>query len=170
MDMKETYPIDNFTSALICSKTAIKKEYDWFAPLIGDWSFEYTDGVNGGRKVEGEWFFRRILEGKGIQDIFICPSRSSRESNPQPDGEYGISLRIFNEKETCYDMLYTCGRYSRNLKFRLENGMLTGTLTNNPAEKWRFTEIKEDSFTWQNTTLTPNGEVMINCEVKASRI
>ncbi len=162
--------IDNFTSALISTKANIKKEYDWFAPLVGDWNFEYTDDIGGGRKVEGEWFFRRILEGNGIQDIFICPSRSSRESNPQPDGEYGISIRIFNEKELCYDVLYTCGRYSKNLKFKIEKGILTGTLNDNPAEKWRFTEIRENTFTWQNITITEEGEIHINCEVKAKRI
>jgi len=168
--MKTAYPVDNFINALVCNETTIDKDHDWFAPFVGDWSFEYTDGAGGGRKVEGEWFFRRVLEGKGIQDIFICPSRSSRAENPQPDGEYGISLRIFNEAERCYDMLYTCVKYSRNLKFKLENGVLTGTLINDPSEKWRFIEISENRFTWQNTSITADGKTVINCEVKAKRI
>ena len=65
---------DRFSEALLSGKTdRIPDEYDWFAPLLGDWDCDYYDEPEPGRKrhVKGEWIFRRILEGTGIQDIFI---------------------------------------------------------------------------------------------------
>ena len=61
--------MDNFIEALLSGKTdRIPDEYDWFAPLIGDWDCDYYDEPEAGHKrhVKGEWLFRRILEGTGI--------------------------------------------------------------------------------------------------------
>ena len=93
---------DSFIEALLSDKTdRIPDEYDWFAPLIGDWDCDYYDEPSEGHKrhVKGEWLFRRILEGTGIQDIFIFPSRTTKEIEPHPDGEYGSSFRMFNKAE-----------------------------------------------------------------------
>ena len=39
--------MDSFMEALLSEKTdKIPEEYDWFAPLIGDWDFEYHDGYH----------------------------------------------------------------------------------------------------------------------------
>lgn len=79
--------MSEFIKALLGSSAASKipEEYDWFAPLLGDWDFDYYDVKDGRRErhVEGEWLFRRALDGTGIEDLFICPSRATRESNPQ---------------------------------------------------------------------------------------
>ena len=98
--------MDSFIEALLSEKTdRIPDEYDWFAPLLGDWDCDYFDEPSEGHKrhVKGEWLFRRILEGAGIQDIFIFPSRATKEIEPQPDGEYGSSFRMFNKAEGHYD-------------------------------------------------------------------
>ncbi len=81
---------DTFSEALLSSASGrIPDEFDWFAPLIGDWDCDYYDELINHQKrhVKGEWIFRRILEGTGVQDIFIFPSRSTKEANPQPDGD-----------------------------------------------------------------------------------
>ena len=92
--------MDRFIDALLSGKTdRIPEEYDWFAPLLGDWDCDYYDEPTEGykRHVKGEWIFRRILEGTGVQDIFIFPSRATKETEPQPDGgmarRYGCSTR-----------------------------------------------------------------------------
>ena len=72
--------MDTFSEALLSTKAyKIPEDYDWFAPLIGDWDCDYYDEPEKGQKrhVKGEWIFRRILEGTGIQDVFIFPSRST---------------------------------------------------------------------------------------------
>ena len=113
--------MDFFSEALLSGKTEkIPEAYDWFAPLIGDWDCDYYDEPEKGqkRRVKGEWIFRRILEGTGVQDVFIFPSRSTKETEPQPDGEYGTSLRMFNREKGWYDVVYTCERCMKRLTFR----------------------------------------------------
>lgn len=163
--------MDQFTEALLGDGTScIPKEYDWFAPLIGDWDFIYTDTYNGTpREVEGEWLFRRALEGTAIQDLFICPSRATKESNPQPDPDYGIAIRIFNPKEKCYDMTYLSARVSRKVRFIRKNEKLVGSVLDGSNEKWVFVQIAEDAFHWQNVTELKSGEWIINSNVHAKR-
>ena len=69
--------MDTFSEALLSTKAyKIPEDYDWFAPLIGDWDCDYYDGPDDQKRhVKGEWIFRYILEGTGVQDIFIFPSQ-----------------------------------------------------------------------------------------------
>jgi|GEM_PF-2670455 hypothetical protein len=40
--------MDSFIDALLSQKTdKIPDEYDWFAPLLGDWDCDYYDELNG---------------------------------------------------------------------------------------------------------------------------
>lgn len=161
-----------FSEALLSENTnKIPKEFDWFAPLLGDWDFDYYDGYDGDtvRHVLGEWLFRRILNGCGIEDLFICPSRASLITNPQPDGEYGLAVRMFNKEEKHYDMVYTCEQFTRYLQFKMEDGKLVGTVLDNPSEKWVFCEITDETFHWQNITVLKNGEWIVNANVYGKR-
>ena len=71
--------MDRFAEALLSRQatSALPLEDDWFAPLLGDWEFDYQD--RSGRRLQGEWYFRRALDGMAIEDLFICPSRDTRE-------------------------------------------------------------------------------------------
>lgn len=164
--------MESFMEALLSEKTdKIPEEYDWFSPLLGDWEFDYYDGYDTGsvREVKGEWIFRRVLNGAGIEDLFICPSRETMYTNPQPDGEYGMAIRMFNAAQKCYDMAYACEKYICNLRFVREDEQLIGTVIGNPSQKWIFTDIKEDTFHWQNVTVLENGEWKVNSNVYAKR-
>lgn len=165
--------MDHFLNALVSEKTVIiPEEDDWFAPLIGDWDFDYYDryDLEVHRHVKGEWIFRRILEGAGIEDLFICPSRATKEEHPQPDGEYGLAIRMYRPEGRCYEMAYTCKNYGMVLlEFRKEEEKLVGTRKDNPNAKWVFSEITDDSFHWQNITVKADGEWQINSDVYAKR-
>lgn len=164
--------MDAFAEALVSAATdKIPQEYDWFAPLIGDWDFDYYDGYGKGeiRAVQGEWLFRRVLNGTGIEDLFICPSRATMCSSPQPDGEYGMAIRMFNSTEKCYDMAYVCEQRMCNLRFIKENDRLVGTVLTDPSQKWVFSDIGNDTFHWQNVTVMENGEWRVNSNVYAQR-
>lgn len=142
--------MDEFVSALLNDGTVnrIPEEYDWYAPLLGDWDFDYYDILDGKRTrhVKGEWIFRRALDGTGIQDLFICPSRATRETNPQPDGEYGTALRMFNPKIGGYDMVYTTRGYMTRLEIHKENGQIVCSVLERSGEKWVFAEVTADTF------------------------
>lgn len=143
-------------------------EDDWFASMLGDWRFDYFEPS--GRQLKGECFFRRILEGSAIEDIFICPSRDTKVLHPQPDGKYGVAVRMYNHAKRCYDMAYVCTKYTRHLTVRIEQGQIVCTVLDNPCEKWRFLETGKNTFHWQNITVLDSGELRVNCEVFASRI
>lgn len=163
--------MDQFAQALLSGEaTQIPEEYDWFAPLLGDWDFDYQDESGGVKRVvKGEWFFRRVLNGAGIEDLFICPSRATMEYDKQPDGEYGAAIRMFNRERECYDMTYACAQYSKYLRFRREGDRLVGTVLTNPAEKWVFSELTGDTFHWQNVTDLEDGGQRVNSDVYGRR-
>ncbi|MBR3642678.1 MAG: hypothetical protein IKN57_04125, partial [Parasporobacterium sp.] len=157
---------------LLSGKTdKIPDGYDWFAPLLGDWDCDYYDGPDGRRRhVKGEWIFRRVLDGAGIQDIFIFPSRATRELQPQPDGEYGSSLRMFNHFENCYDVVYTCDHCMKRLRFTKENEKLVGKVLDEENAYWIFSEITENSFKWENVMISGDGTRTPVCEIYGKRV
>lgn len=158
--------MDAFVDALLSTQRSpiIPPEDDWFAPLLGDWAFDFRDG---GRVLSGEWYFRRALGGTAIQDIFICPARGTP---PQPDGEYGAAIRVYRPGERCYDMTYACTKYTKRLEIRREGAVIACTLLEDPQSQWIFTRIDKDAFHWQNRTRLAGGGVRINCQVTAHRI
>lgn len=167
--------MDEFLGALLAGADSgrIPSEYDWFAPMIGNWDFDYCDTlgcVKSGEKrwVKGEWMFRRVLEGVGVEDIFICPSRATKAENPQPDAEYGVALRIFDAQRKCYNMVYTCAQYMTRLEIH-KSGDDVECRVLGKNEKWAFSEMTASAFHWRNMTLGPDGGWHVNCEIFARR-
>lgn len=165
--------MSEFVKALLeCREVSkIPEQYDWFAPLLGDWEFDYYDVKNGKRErhVEGEWLFRRALDGTCIEDLFICPSRATRESNPQPDGEYGAAIRMFLPETKGYDMVYTTRGSMIRLRIQREEGGIVCTVLSDACAKWVFDRIAGDTFHWKNVTVMEDGSWRTNCEVFAVR-
>ena len=162
---------DLFSQALISRTGKIPEAFDWFAPLIGDWTCDYYDEPEKGRKrhVKGEWIFRRILDGTGVQDVFIFPSRDTRETDPQPDGEYGTSLRMFNREKGCYDVVYTCERCMKRLTFTRQGNSLEGRVLDEEGAYWIFSDITPDRFHWENIRILADGTRMPVCEIFGRR-
>ena len=164
--------MDSFSKALLSDYTdRIPQEDDWFAPLLGDWDCDYYDTLPDGTKrhVKGEWLFRRILEGTGIQDIFIFPSRATKEKEPQPDGEYGTSIRMYNREKRCYDVVYSCDHAMKRLAFTKEGDRLVGKVLSEERTYWTFYDITEDSFCWENVTYGPDESREAVFEIKGKR-
>ena len=165
--------MDTFSEALLSTKAyKIPEDYDWFAPLIGDWDCDYYDGPDDQKRhVKGEWIFRYILEGTGVQDIFIFPSRSTKEEHPEPDGEYGTSLRMFNKQQLCYDVVYTCERCMKRLTFTKDgDDRLTGKVLDEKDAWWIFSDITKDRFRWENVRIREDRTKELVCEIFGKRI
>lgn len=168
--------MSTFIDALIGEESAPKKEhYDLFGQFIGEWDFEWVDGkgTEQERHVPGEWIFSWILNGRVIQDLFICPSRKEKEriNNPQPDGEYGTTVRFFNaEKQkwvACYG--YDGNMYVLEAEQKGNEIILTNQDKTDGLNQWMFTDITPDSFHWMNRTLIENDTWRINGELFATR-
>ncbi len=164
--------MNTFSEALLSEQTGrIPEAYDWFAPLVGDWDCDYYDEPEAGRKrhVAGEWIFRRILDGAGVQDVFIFPSRATRVTDPQPDGEYGTSLRMFNRGKGWYDVVYTCETCMKRLTFRKDGSRLVGEVLDEENAFWIFSEITPDRFHWENIRIRGDGTRELVCEIFGKR-
>ena len=118
----------------------------------------------------GEWIFRRILEGTGVQDVFIFPSRDTMKTDPQPDGEYGTSLRMYNREKGRYDVVYTCERCMKRLTFTRQGNSLTGEVLDEENAFWIFSGITSDRFHWENVLIRDDGSQKLVCEIFGKRI
>ena len=57
----------------------------------------------------------------------ICssaPPGTPGRKNPQPDGEYGAAVRMYNRERRCYDMTYICSKGTTRLEVRKEGGVI----------------------------------------------
>ena len=163
--------MDTFTTALVSKyTTAIPPEWDWFGPLVGDWNFSYYDhrgkptGV-----VTGQWLFRRILRGTGVEDLLISPSVDAPDGSPETQGAYAASIRMFNPRQQCYDVTYCSRQRTLRLRFTKEGSRLVGDNPDNPREKWVFSQIRQSSFQWSKVTVLENGAWRTDCSIHATR-
>ena len=126
-----------------------------FAPLIGGWDLEvrwYEDGRIT-RREDGEWYFAWVLEGRGIQDVWIVPPRPARAGRLDLY-EYGTSLRFYDAAHGAWrstwlgpihGMIRTFVARGREGRIELETDPGQGE-----PMRWIFDEVTQVSFTWRN--------------------
>lgn len=146
--------MNNFIEAFIASSKndLIPSECDFYGKLIGDWDVIWVEneGTDSERKVKGEWLFSWVLEGMAIQDLFIVPSRAEREINPQPDGVYGTTVRMYNSTTNNWDIYYGYTGNAVRLEGRKEGESIVHTEITERKMKWIISDISENSFKWGN--------------------
>lgn len=161
--------VDEFTKLLLSSKRniIIPEEDDFFGKLIGEWSFDMLANPDTEQEhhVNGEWVFRRVLEGMAVQDIFICPARGQRPNG----GEYGTTIRYYNKNSRSWDISYSCAEGTARLEAKKEGNKIVLTEITEKRLKWTFSEITENTFRWTSTELTENGETTVYCIISAVR-
>ncbi len=149
----------------------IPKEKDYFGSLIGEWDFEWRDriGTQNERLVKGEWIFSRVINGTGIQDLFICPSREERKHIKVPDAEYGTTIRTYNPATGNWEIYYCCYGESTRLEAVKEGDKIVLTEKEHGKMQWIFSEIEENSFHWQHVRLNEEGKWVLCCDCRAVR-
>ena len=145
--------MDAFVNALVADKPVgrLRDELDMFGRLVGAWDFRWKwSGAEG----NGEWLFSWILGGKGIQDVFIWPPRNERENRILEEGEYGTTIRMYNEWEHHWNIYYSNGGTGSVGIARPRGDDIV--IDMEPKEddavrvRWMFTAITDTSFRWQN--------------------
>ena len=126
-----------------------------FAPCIGSWDLVVRWHDAAGqvtREEQGEWYFSWVLEGRGIQDVWIVPPRAARKSSTTY--EYGTSIRFYDPKTGGWQSIWVGPEHQVVRTFaarRIDNHVVLET----PAEavprmRWSFSEISADAFRWTN--------------------
>ena len=165
--------MNEFCEALVSEtkNEALPEAMDWFGALIGEWDFTWhaNIGMNNELTQKGEWIFSRVLNGFGIQDLFIVPSREERKRLNMPNAEYGTTIRMYNPYSDNWEIYYTCvGEYTR-LSAENTDGKIIITETSEKKMKWIFSDITEHSFHWQNWMQDDSGEWVVRCDCLATR-
>lgn len=142
---------------------SIPPEQRIFAPFIGSWDLLvrwFDEDGKLAREEQGEWHFAWILEGRGVQDVWIVPRRAER-SGRSDLYEYGTSLRFFDEKIGAWQSTWI-GPMHRVVRTFIARGigdqvMLETTEGEVPRMRWSFSDIQKNSFSWRNELWTENG-------------
>ncbi|MBB3897066.1 hypothetical protein [Roseococcus suduntuyensis] len=128
-----------------------------FEPFIGSWALEvrwYGPDKALIREEEGEWHFARVLEGRGIQDVWVVPPRGQREVSAY---EYGTSLRFHDPALGAWRSTWIGPMHGAVLTFTARrNGdavVLETTPDVAPARRWSFRDITPSAFTWVHEAL-----------------
>ena len=157
--------MNEFAKALI--STAPDKELEskmhLFGQFIGEWNFEWAWFGDGNKedaeKVKGEWIFSWVLEGTAIQDVWVCPSREERTLRPYSYKEYGTTTRFYNQQNDEWTVVYGNPNSVTMLIPHCEGDkiILEAQHLSSHRMRWVFSEITENSFTWQNTRSDDDG-------------
>lgn len=155
----------SFTASLISAGPhhAIPSEQQIFAPFIGSWDLLvrwFDEAGKLTREDRGEWHFAWILEGRGIQDVWIVPPRKERADRSFLY-EYGTSLRFFDAKLGAWQSTWIGPMHGIVRTFiarRIgEQVILETTEGQAPRMRWSFSDVQANSFSWRNELWTEGG-------------
>lgn len=147
-----------FARALLsaAASTEIPADDQIFAPFIGSWDlivrwFDADGKVT--REEQGEWHFAWVLEGRGIQDVWIVPPRMAR-ATAAASYEYGTSIRFYDAGIGGWQSIWIGPMHHVVRTFvarRVEDRvMLETTPGATPRMRWSFSDMAAKKFRWTN--------------------
>ena len=142
-----------------------------FAPLIGSWDldvawYDETGAVT--RRTQGEWHFAWALDGRAVADIGIPPSRAARATDG--DGEWGLSLRIFDPELNAFRSTWMGPKAAFVMPFIAHATGDTITLESQLQKtRWAFTGITPTGFHWRNEDEDAAGNIILRQSFVAAR-
>ncbi|MGY1660394.1 hypothetical protein ACI78Q_04130 [Geodermatophilus sp. SYSU D00705] len=124
-----------------------------FAPLVGSWDLRVTDVAADGSETErdGEWHFGWALDGRALADVWISPSRAAR-ARGAPDGEWGLSLRFWDEALGAYRSTWHGPARGWVIPFTAApspDGLVLSGERDGTRLRWVFSEVGADGFHWR---------------------
>lgn len=155
----------SFAESLISAgpHKAIPPEQQIFAPFIGSWDLLvhwFDEAGKLSREDRGEWHFAWILEGRGIQDVWIVPPRKERADRSFLH-EYGTSLRFFDATLGAWQSTWIGPMHGVVRTFIARKigaqVMLETTEGEAPRMRWSFSDVQANSFSWRNELWTEGG-------------
>ncbi|WP_037303141.1 hypothetical protein [Amycolatopsis orientalis] len=143
-----------------------------FAPLIGSWDLVvHNHGEDGSvRTVDGEWHFGWALDGRAVTDVWISPARASRVGGA--DGEWGMSLRFYDEKIDAFRSTWLGPGNGWVIPFvgkPTEDGFEIEADTDGVRRRWIFSELTAQSFAWRAEETLPDGDPFVRQRFEATR-
>jgi hypothetical protein len=150
-------------------------ELGFFGGLVGSWDVIVTNYRTDGsvEKVIGEWHFEWVLDGRAIQDVWLAPSRAERARTGDDSGEWGATLRFYDEAIKAIRSTWIGPARGRVLPFLAREvgpDMVLEGLFDNVLTRWIFCDVQADSFHWRATESVDEGATWeIRQEMMATR-
>jgi uncharacterized protein len=126
-----------------------------YAPFIGTWNVDAVDYATDGtqQRSQGEWHFAWVLEGRAVQDIWICPGRDQRSQGmSKANNRYGTTIRTFDQDTHQWKITWfnpVSGAHNELLAHnhidRIEH---MGRDDKGGLLRWSFSDIQPRSFYW----------------------
>lgn len=123
-----------------------------FGQFIGSWDLRWY-GTDDGRAVEavGELHFGWVLGGRAVQDVWIVPGPGEAGHGVPPRAFHGSTIRFYDAALGAWRSTWVEPVNGRVRKFigRPDGDDINlVSLDEQPLLRWRFTEVRAESFTW----------------------
>jgi hypothetical protein len=144
-----------FTAALLSPgpNPAIPPDKRIFAPFIGSWRLIvtwYDEDGKPSRRENGEWHFAWVLQGMGVQDVWIVPPR---DEGGEPH-EYGTSLRFYDAEIGAWRSTWIGPKRQSIERFIArqvgDEVVLETTRESGERMRWIFSDVTAAGFRWRN--------------------
>jgi len=135
-----------------------------FGQFVGAWEVDSVSYLSDGTREtsRGEWHFGWILQGRGVQDVWISPSRSERQESGLEFHEYGTAVRVYEPSLDAWRVVWMGPIRSRQILFvarQQGDEIVLEGVESDAALQWIFSEIEPQSFRWRAQTSTDGGLV-----------
>lgn len=158
--------MNEFLNALGTEKANENTDLSLYARFVGDWEFTMTTYDENGQvedTKEGEWLFSYVMDGYGIQDMFICPKRGSWTKDDTLYGDYGTTIRVpMMDNPQKWNIVYI-SKWSvdRLIAEQIDGDIIQNGINKDASDttlwQWNFRNITENSFRWESVYSKDNG-------------
>lgn len=121
-----------------------------FGRFVGSWQLRWHH-LSENLDALGELHFGWVLGGRAVQDVWIVPGPGQPGEGVPPYAFFGSTIRFYDAELGAWRSTWVEPVNGRVRKFvgREEDGQIVLiSLDGAPLLRWRFTDIRPDSFTW----------------------
>lgn len=133
-----------------------------FGRFVGSWDIVWLGRGEAGEPIErhGELHFGWVLGGRAVQDVWILPGRGEPGEGVPPHGFYGSTIRFYDPGLGAWRSTWiepVNGRVRRFVGRPVDDEIILLSDEDSPQLRWRFTEIRPDTFRWRGETSHDGG-------------
>lgn len=150
------------------ARPELAAQLDLFGRFVGCWELErmiYHPDGSAGPVMHGELRVGWVLGGRAVQDVWIVPGRDHPDEGTAP-GVHGTTIRFYDPDLGAWRSTWIDPPNNRVRLFigrAVDDGIeLISDEGIEPTLRWRFRDIKPDSFTWTSERSTKDKPAWTN--------
>jgi hypothetical protein len=129
-------------------------ELGLFGRFIGSWTLEWCGRDSDGDPVTmtGELHFGWVLGGRAVQDVWVVPGPGQPGAGERPLAFHGSTIRFYDPSIGAWRSTWVepvNGRVRRFIGRSTGEEIVLVSDEDDPQLRWRFSDIRADSFRWR---------------------